>query len=458
MVLIVQSQCLFLNSQMQMAVKLTPIAYALTQQSGNERFRTLVAIFGCYLKVFSDEPLPQDISRYVERLGELPDLGDKEMQDCLPLFRGILHYVRGEYPHVLKYYEQKLEVYGWKYRRFAMLLASCASQSAFYLRQYHLSLGINESSRRTAALAGDRMLSMFWMLHLAFAMLRVGDMDAALLNLDCLFMAFDARQYNKTAVSTVRGIALYHYLNGRLRSAHALLTGQTARGVSPNAPHVPFEDPLNLDMLYALEQAGFPPISRYPLALIVKKLKEGTNRQLRGAALRIEALRLRDRGGDPKREQTLLRESLDCISGTGDRREEALSANELANVVERTGDAASAAALRDQAEACAGFASTGAFPTSRWSFATPFPGKQAPRPRRRALRLPQDSCVERAPRVQRFLNETCLTSALHRLVAIAQNKSERGRCSGRTRQPACLRRGRQPDRHGTEKRADAPLE
>ena len=53
MVLIVQSQCLFLNSQMQMAVKLTPIAYALTQQSGNERFRTLVAIFGCYLKVFS---------------------------------------------------------------------------------------------------------------------------------------------------------------------------------------------------------------------------------------------------------------------------------------------------------------------------------------------------------------------------------------------------------------------
>lgn len=81
-----QSQCLFLNDQMQMAVKLTPIAYALTQQSGNERFRTLVAIFGCYLKVFSDEPLPQDISRYVERLGNSGSR-DKEMQDCLPLFR-----------------------------------------------------------------------------------------------------------------------------------------------------------------------------------------------------------------------------------------------------------------------------------------------------------------------------------------------------------------------------------
>lgn len=431
LVLIVQSQCLFLNDQMQMAVKLTPIAYALTQQSGNERFRTLVAIFGCYLKVFSDEPLPQDISRYVERLGELPDLGDKEMQDCLPLFRGILHYVRGEYPHVLKYYEQKLEVYGWKYRRFAMLLASCASQSAFYLRQYHLSLGINESSRRTAALAGDRMLSMFWMLHLAFAMLRVGDMDAALLNLDCLFMAFDARQYNKTAVSTVRGIALYHYLNGRLRSAHALLTGQAARGVSPNAPHVPFEDPLNLDMLYALEQAGFPPISRYPLDLILKKLKEGTNRQLRGAALRIEALRLRDRGGDPEREQTLLRESLDCISGTGDRREEALSANELANVLERIGDAASAAALRDQAEACAGFRvdRSVSYQQMVLLLTRHSQGNRLPALGDGHYDCPQDSCVERCHRAFNvFSNETCLTSALHRLVAIAQKelKSERG--------------------------------
>ncbi|WP_308775606.1 sigma 54-interacting transcriptional regulator [uncultured Bilophila sp.] len=429
LVLIVQSLCLFLNDQMQMAVKLTPVAYALTQQSGNERFRTLVAIFGCYLKVFSDEPLPQDISRHVERLGELPDLGDKEMQDCLPLFRGILHYVRGEYPHVLKYYDQKLDAYGWKYRRFAMLLASCASQSAFYLRQYHLSLGINESSRRTAALAGDHMLSMFWMLHLAFAMLRVGDMDAALLNLDCLFMAFDSKQYNKTAISTVRGIALYHYLNGRLRAAHALLTGQAARGVSPSAPHVPFEDPLNLDMLYALEKAGFPPIPRYPLDLTIKKLGEGANRQLRGAALRVEALRLRDRGGDPEREQALLRESLDSIAGTGDRREEALSANVLADVLERTGDTASAAALRDQAEACSGVrvGRSVSYQQMVLLLTRHAPGNRLPAPS--GGPHPQDSCVERCHRAFNALsNETCLASALHRLVAIAQKelKSERG--------------------------------
>ncbi len=431
LVLVVQSLCLFLNDQLQMAVKLTPIAYTLTQQSGNERFRTLVAIFGCYLKVFSDEPLPQDISRYVERLGELPDLGGKEMQDCLPLFQGILHYVRGEYPHVLKYYDQKLDIYGWKYRRFAMLLASCASQSAFYLRQYHLSLGINESSRRTAALAGDRMLSTFWMLHLAFAMLRIGDMDAALLNLDCLFMALGSRNYNKTAVSTVRGIALHHYLNGRLRAAHALLTGQAARGVSQNAPHVPFEDPLNLDMLYSLEKNGFNQIERYPLDLTIKKLEEGANRQLRGAALRVEALRLWDSGGDPERELALLRESLDSIAGTGDLREEALSTNVLANVLERIGDTASATALRDHAEACSGIRidRNVSYQQMVLLLTRHAPGNRLPAHSGGAYGHPQGSCVERCHRAFNALsNEMCLTSALHRLVAIAQKElnSERG--------------------------------
>lgn len=63
------------------------------------------------------------------------------------------------------------------------------------------------------------------------------------------------------------------------------------------------------------------------------------------------------------------------------------------------------------------------------SFNPPFPGKQAPRPRRRALRLPAGLLRGRCHRAFNvFSNETCLTSALHRLVAIAQKelKSERG--------------------------------
>ena len=427
LVLVVQSMSMFFNTQLQLAARLSPLAYAMTKQYGNERFRPLVAIFGCYLKAFSDETLPQDISQYVEKLNSLPDLTDKEMQDSLTLFKGILHYVRGEYPQVLDCYEQKQDVYDWKYRRIAVLLTSCASQAAFYLQQYHLSLGINESSRRTAALAGDSMLSMFWMLHLAFTMLRTGDMDAAILNLDSLFMAFPLHQYNKTAVGTVRGIAIYHYLNGRLRAAHAFLSRQAGMTARQGTPHVPFEDPLNLDMLYAFEAEGLPPVPRYPLDPILEKLIHGTNRQLRGAALRIKALRLRAQGQPPEREAALLRESRTSLAGTGDPREAALTANELANVLERLGDETSASQLRNEVEAYAGrridrhmpYASVAILLTSHM----PIPSSPAEPDHL------ESSLIARCNRAfSRISGETSPENALHRLLAIAQMelKSERG--------------------------------
>ena len=428
LVLVVQSMSVFFNRQLQLAVRLSPLAYAMTKQYGNERFRPLVAIFSCYLKAFSDEVMiSQEIINDVEALNPLLSLTDRDMQDRLPLFKGILHYARGEYPQVLDCYEQKQDAYDWKYRRFAVLLTSCASQSAFYLQQYHFSLGINESSRRTAALAGDSMLSMFWMLHLAFTMLRTGDMDAAILNLDSLFMAFPQPQYNKTAVGAVRGIALYHYLHGRIRSAHTFLSRQTGIAARQGIPHAPFEDPLNLDMLYAFELQGLPPVPRYPLDPLVENLIHGTNRQLRGAALRIKALRIRAQGQSPDREAALLRESRASLAGTGDPREAALTAHELANVLERLGDDASAAPLRKEVEAYAGRRIDRNMPyTSVAVLLTRHTPLTADRPGQDRL---ESSLFARCNRAfSRLSGETSPENALHRLLAIAQMelKSERG--------------------------------
>lgn len=423
LVLVVQSMCLFLHSQLQMAAKLSPIAYAMTEVCGNTRFRPLVGIFACYMRIFTDERLPRDITRYVEEV-DLADLGDKDMQERLPLFKGILHFVRGEFGEVLRCYEQKRDSYGWKYRRFAMLLSSCASQSAFYLRRYHISLGINESCRRTAALDGDSLLSMFWMLHLGFAMLRIGDMDAAILNLDCLFTAVPAPRDNKTSIGAVRGIALYHYLHGRLRPAHALLTCQAGRALRRNTPHAPFEDPLNLDMLYAFEQEGFPPVPRYHLEKSLEKILDGPNRHLRGAALRIAALRLRDQGGDRQREIALLRESRALLAATGDQREYALTAHELANALEREGKRGEANKLRREVAAYAGCALDAAVSYQK---AVHLLTCEVPEASRHGIPAPP-SLLERCSEAFNALStETSQEDALSRLAAIVQMelKSER---------------------------------
>lgn len=333
LVLVAQSMCMFQQRLLSIALRLAPIAHEMTVRYGNELFRPLVNIFNAYLGVFSDEPLPRDTVQNMGLMEQDIDYGDREFRSIIPLFNGMLHYVRGEYTRVVKSFEQKKDSYHWKYRRFSDLFDSCASQSAFYLGQYHISLGIVESQRSTAALAGDEELSLFWLLHLAFIQLRMGNPHDALKSLDCLFSSVSARQFNKTANSSVRGMALYHFLTGNLKAAHTVLRSHIGEAVRKALPHVPFEDPLNLDMLYCFEKAGLPPVPRYELDTTLARIRRSPNRQLRGAALRVEALRALDKGLPTSEAATLLQESLATLEATDEPRETALSRHVLAQIM-----------------------------------------------------------------------------------------------------------------------------
>lgn len=338
LVLVAQSMCMFQQQLLSIALRLAPIAHDMTVRYGNELFRPLVNIFNAYLGIFSDEPLPRDAVRNMELLERDVAYGDAEFRSIIPLFNGMLHYVRGEYAQVVKYFEQKKDSYPWKYRRFSDLFDSCASQAAFYLGRHHISLGIVESQRSTAALTGDSERSLFWRLHLVFSQLRMGDPEQALENLDCLFVNVSARQFNKTANSAVRAVALYHFLSGNLKAAHTVLRSHIGEAVRKGLPHVPFEDPLNLDMLYCFERAGLPPVPRYELDAVLAHIRLSPNKQLRGAALRIEALRARDKGLTARHAVDLLRESVAILEDTEEPREIALSRHVLAQLLDETGD------------------------------------------------------------------------------------------------------------------------
>lgn len=139
---------------------------------------------------------------------------------------------------------------------------------------------------------------------------------------------------------------------------------------------------------------------------------------------------MRDCGGDVHLELALLRESQVSIACTGDRKELALTAIELANALERMGDAATAAVLRQQAEAYTGFAIEAHVPYTEMA-------------RRLACRNaaahvdeagtaeaePHASCVECCHQAfNGLMREMDHVDALHRLVAIAQKElqAERG--------------------------------
>ena len=342
-----QSMCMFQQRLLDIAVRLAPIAYAMTVRYGNERFRPLVSIFNAYLGIFRAETLPRDAVLPPDSLDETVAYADAEIRSVVPLFSGLLHYVRGEYGRVVSHFERKKDSYPWQYRRISELFDSCASQSAFYLGRYHISLGIIESRRGAAERANDPELSLFWLLHLVFAQLRMGDPATALPNLDCLFLSASATQFNKTANSAVRGLALYHYLSGDTRAAHTVMRSHIGHAVRGGLPHVPFEDPIILDMLYAFERAGYAPVPRYELAPTLKKISVSPNRHLRGAGLRVQALLALDKGRPLHHAVKLLEESIDLLTVTEEPRETALARYVLATILERTGKAREAARHRD---------------------------------------------------------------------------------------------------------------
>lgn len=96
----------------------------------------------------------------------------------------------------------------------------------------------------------------------------------------------------------MRGLALYHYLNGRLDAAYRILRRETENAIAAGSPHSPFVDPYILDMLYGFTRAGYPDIPRYTFRDTLEALLRSPNRQLRGAALRVKALCLRDGRAD----------------------------------------------------------------------------------------------------------------------------------------------------------------
>ena len=73
----------------------------------------------------------------------------------------------------------------------------------------------------------------------------------------------------------------------------------------------------------------------------------GANVHLKGSAMRVQALLLRDRGEEPQKQLELLRQSFELILTTRDMHELTLTAHELANTCELCGSMEEARSLRN---------------------------------------------------------------------------------------------------------------
>ena len=338
-----QSMCILANRHIPLAFRLSSIAYELAGYGGNERFRPLIGILKNYMRLISLElpDEPWDISEVEVEFLRLKDACEQEMKNHIACFAGLLYAISGDYPDSLRSHVHQGEPGDWL-DRIALFHAMSISQSAMYLGRYTLAVGTVESARHSAELAGEKTFSLLWLTHLCFLLLRKGDWDDALNHLDFLFSCTHPVENPKIFSSTVRGLALYHYLNGRPGAAYRILRRETENAIAAGSPHSPFVDPYILDMLYDFAKAGYPDIPRYAFRDTLESFLRSPNRQRRGAALRVKALCLRDgKAGRWDAEEadpvSLLRQSIGCLAPSQDVRELALARHELANTLESLG-------------------------------------------------------------------------------------------------------------------------
>lgn len=336
-VLCVQGMCIFSQQHTRLAGKLAPFARALAQNSGHTPFTGIITIFHWYLNAFTGDEHFQEAPDTVSAAATLTNVTDKDIQSMLPTFTGLFHYIRGEFHETLQCYTQSMETTNYLYKQYFMCFLFSVSQSAMYLRQYDLSMDIIKSVLRRIEHAENNTLEMLWRSHLSFALLRAGKLDEALLQLTCLLNAVSHTQNHRAAASAARGLAVYHYLQRNIDSAYRVLYNETMFAIHKGVPHAPFKDPLVLEVLYAFEQRGYPPIPRYELDLTIQHILNTPNLQLQGTVLRIQALRLRRRGAAPTEVAALLYDSLKALETSRDMRELTLTWHELANTLEVLG-------------------------------------------------------------------------------------------------------------------------
>lgn len=224
------------------------------------------------------------------------------------------------------------------------LLATGLSHIAMHRRDFSFSehLSSSRSGMAPASAGGDSkeesVVSLIWLSHYCFVLLRQGKLDEALEHLTPLFNCLDTKNDPLSYASAARGVAMYHFFCGRPRHAHTVLTRETQFAIDHGIAHADFLDPMNFDMLYVFEQLGYPSVPRYELDATIADVLALASELMQGAALRVKALRLRARGESPHTVISLLRASKDKLHPERDLRELILTLHELANTLNLVGE------------------------------------------------------------------------------------------------------------------------
>ena len=285
---------------------------------GDQRHHALLNLHIGRLYYFSDR---RDDALVALSVGfeEIQELGDEDIREQSAEFLGMFYFIKGLFREALEHLEKAEEVLHTEKGRIKInplapiFLGYCTA----YLGQFHRSIGSLDFNWRLTRERADPSLSCSLRAVLGTVLvLMKKDREAE----SHLQEARNEALQHRNALGLYLaggGMALRHFLQGRLEKAYAILM-ETIREGRPAGLVRQFASPWILEILYEFHRLGFKPIPDFEFSQVMERLLSGVNVHLRGVALRLRARENLGRGGERWAIAGDLAESAECLQQSGD--------------------------------------------------------------------------------------------------------------------------------------------
>jgi transcriptional regulator with GAF, ATPase, and Fis domain len=285
---------------------------------GDRRSEALIHLHFGRLYYFSDRRL-EALTELSTGLEGIKELGDEDILARAATFLGLFYFLKGRFKEALDHLERAEQgsESGTGIPGIDPLTPILLGYAATYLGQFHRAIGSMDFHWRLAMERSDQTLACTTRAVLGTILVLVRkDREAAI----HLQQAYEDAEQSKNALAMYfagGGIALQHFLQGRMEDAYASLKKTILMGRDAGLIRQ-YASPWYLEAVYEFHRLGFEPIPEFEFAKMLERIWKGVNIHLKGVALRISAREKMLQRVDRASIEKDLDESETCLRESGD--------------------------------------------------------------------------------------------------------------------------------------------
>jgi transcriptional regulator with GAF, ATPase, and Fis domain len=334
--------------------KILLTALETADKIGNQRSHILLHFHLGRLYFFSDR---RDDTLKALSMGfkEIEALDDDDIREQSAEFLGLFFFIKGFMREALEQYDKaEKQMHASSHNLIInplipMSLGTCAA----FVGQFHRAIGTLDFNLRIALERSDMAMASTIRAILGTILILLRKDREGMVHLQQAQQEAENMQNDLGRYLAGGGIALHHFLRGRVEKSYEIIKKTSQEGTSSGLIRL-FVSPWALELTYEYHRLGFESFNGMEFGPLIERIISGGNIHLKGVALRFRAKELLVQGKDRTRVEKELLESEKCLQRAGDTVQLSKTIIELARLELSRGDRKKARELLQKAKGLLG--------------------------------------------------------------------------------------------------------